>query len=124
MASNRGLARVERVAARRLLLPARPLDRELGGREAGLGRDVRIGADEEERRGDEDHGGGDGPPAPQRVAEHDEPDRERGDRRPRVREEQADREQRRQPGQPARVAPPGRGDEDRREQQVRRSRAG
>ena len=101
-------------------LPARALDRELGGREAGLGRDVRIGTDEEERRRDEDHGGGDGPPAPQRVAEHDQAERKRGDRRPRVREEQADREQRRQPGKPARVAPPRRGDKDRRQQHVRR----
>src|SRR4029079_9596135 len=48
VAVDRRLARVERAAARRLLLPAGALDRELRRREAGFGRDVGIGADEEE----------------------------------------------------------------------------
>ena len=120
MARDRRLARVERAAAGRLLLAARALDLQLGRREAGLGGDVGIGADEEEGRADEDHGRADRPPAPQRVGEHDEADGERGDGRARVGEEEADREQRRHRRQPARPPSPRRSDEDRREQEVRR----
>ena len=118
MAVERGLARVERAAARRLRLASLPLDLQLGWCVARLRREVRIGADEEERRGEEDGCGSHGPPAAQRVSERDEPDRQRRDRGARVGEQQPDREQGRQRRQPARTPPRG-GEQDRDEQHVR-----
>ncbi len=123
VAVDRGLAGAERIAARLLLLAAGALDLELGRGEARLRRDVRIGPDEEERGRHEHAGGGDRPPAPQRVGEHDESEDECSDRRPRVREEQRDEQQPAQSREPARALPRRR-DEDRDQQQVgRRERA-
>ena len=54
MAVERRLVRVERAAARRLLVASLPLDLQLGRRVARLRGDVRVRADEEERGREED----------------------------------------------------------------------
>ena len=83
-----------------------------------LRADVRIGPDEEEARDDEHGRGGERPPVAERVGEHDERQRERGDRGPRVGEEEADEEQAAEGAQPPRALPGSR-DEQRDEEHVR-----
>ena len=124
VARRRRLAGAQRVVAHARVPPGVfALDDELGGGEARLGAEVRERLHEGDAARKHDRGGGDRPPAALRVRERDEPDGQRGDRRARVREEQAGREQRREDGEQARSRPRRRGEQRDHEQVRRRERA-